>query len=63
MDPRTGMDNVERRKSLSLPRLELRPIDRPPRSQSLYRLRYPVSPLSLQNENNLFSPLKIGKKR
>jgi hypothetical protein len=30
-------------KFLTLPRLELRPLDRPASSQSLYRLRYPVS--------------------
>jgi hypothetical protein len=29
---------------LTLPRLELRPLGRPARSQSLYRLRYPGSP-------------------
>jgi hypothetical protein len=41
--PRTGMDDVENRKPLTLARLELRPLDRPARSQSLYQLRYPVS--------------------
>jgi hypothetical protein len=41
--PRAGMDDVEKRKFLTLPGLELRPLDRPARSQSLYRLRYPVS--------------------
>jgi hypothetical protein len=34
--PRTGLDDVERR-------LELLPLDRPARSQSLYRLPHPSS--------------------
>jgi hypothetical protein len=38
--PRAGLDDVEKRKFLTLPELELRPIGRPARSQSLYRLRY-----------------------
>jgi hypothetical protein len=38
---RTYLDYVERRKILPLPGLELRPLGRPARSQSLYRLRYP----------------------
>jgi hypothetical protein len=43
MDPRTGLDHVEKRKSLTIPGFERRPLDRPARSQSLYRLRYPGS--------------------
>jgi hypothetical protein len=42
MDPRAGLDDVEKREFLTLPGLELRPIGRPARSQSLYRLRYRV---------------------
>jgi hypothetical protein len=38
--PRAGLDDVEKRKSLTLPRLELRPLGRPARSRSLYRLSY-----------------------
>jgi hypothetical protein len=34
------LDDVEERRFLILPRLELRPLGRPVRSQSLYRLRY-----------------------
>jgi hypothetical protein len=34
---------MEKRKFLTLPRLELRPLGHPTRSQSLYRLRYPGS--------------------
>jgi hypothetical protein len=41
--PRAGLDYVEKRKFLTLPGLELRPLSRPARSQSLYRLRYPGS--------------------
>jgi hypothetical protein len=38
--PRAGLDDVEKRKLLILPGLELRPLGRPARSQSLYLLRY-----------------------
>jgi hypothetical protein len=38
--PRAGLDDMEKRKFLTLPGLELRPLGRPSRSQSLYRLRY-----------------------
>jgi hypothetical protein len=40
VDPRTGLDELEKRKFLTLPGLELRPLSRPARSQSLYRLSY-----------------------
>jgi hypothetical protein len=45
VDPRAGLDDVEKGKFLTLPGLELRPLGRPGRSQSLYRLRYPGSSL------------------
>jgi hypothetical protein len=35
--PRAGLDDVEKRKFLTLPGLELRPLGRPTHSQSLYR--------------------------
>jgi hypothetical protein len=38
---RAGLNDVEKRKFLPLLGLELRPLGRPGRSQSLYRLRYP----------------------
>jgi hypothetical protein len=38
--PRVGLDDVEKRNLLTLPGFELRPLGRPARSQSLYRLRY-----------------------
>jgi hypothetical protein len=44
VDPRAGPDDMEKRKFLPPPGLELRPLGRPARSQSLYRLRYSVSP-------------------
>jgi hypothetical protein len=40
VDPRAGLD-MKRRKFLTLPGLELRPLGRLACSQSLYRLRYP----------------------
>jgi hypothetical protein len=40
--PKAGLDEVEERKFLKLPVLELRPLGRLARSQSLYRLRSPV---------------------
>jgi hypothetical protein len=36
--PGTGLDDVEKRKILPIPGLELRPLGRPARSQSLYKL-------------------------
>jgi hypothetical protein len=48
VDPRAGLDDVEERKFLTLPGLELRPFRRPARSQSLYRLRYPGSDFKFQ---------------
>jgi hypothetical protein len=36
MDPRAGLDDVEKRKFLTLLGLELRPLSRPAGSQSLY---------------------------
>jgi hypothetical protein len=43
VDLRAGLDNVKKTKFLILPGLELRPLNHPARSQSLYRLRYPGS--------------------
>jgi hypothetical protein len=36
---RAGLDGMNKLKFLTLPELELRPLGRPARSQSLYRLR------------------------
>jgi hypothetical protein len=43
VDPRACLDDVEKRKFLTLPGLEIRPLGCPARSQSLYRLSYPGS--------------------
>jgi hypothetical protein len=43
VDPRAGLDDIEKRKFLTLPGLELRLHGHPVRSQSLYRLRCPSS--------------------
>jgi hypothetical protein len=43
--PCVSLDEPESREILSLPGLELRPLGRPARSQSLYRLRYLGYPL------------------
>jgi hypothetical protein len=40
VDPRAGHEEVEKRKFLTLQGLEFRPLGRPARSQSLYRLHY-----------------------
>jgi hypothetical protein len=53
VEPRTGLDDVEKRKFLTLPVLELRPLGRPARSQSLYRLRYPGSSVMKVPGSNL----------
>jgi hypothetical protein len=47
VDPRASLDEVEKRKFLTLPGLKLRPLGRPARSQSLYRLSYPGSQVQL----------------
>jgi hypothetical protein len=43
VDPRVGLNDVEKRKFLPQPAFELRPLRRPACSQSLYRLSYPGS--------------------
>jgi hypothetical protein len=55
VDLRAGLDDLEKRKFLTSTGLELRPLGRPARGQSLYRLRYPGS----NNNNKLrgYSPL------
>jgi hypothetical protein len=53
--PRAGLDDVEKRKFLTLPGLELRPLGLPARSQSLYRLRYPGSIDNIVMINNKFN--------
>jgi hypothetical protein len=43
VDLRAGLDDLKKRKLFTLLGLELRPLGRPARSLSLYRLRYPGS--------------------
>jgi hypothetical protein len=43
---RAGLNDVEKRKLLTLPGLELQPLSRSPHSQSLYRLRYATDVLN-----------------
>jgi hypothetical protein len=43
VDPIAGVNDVEKRKYLTLKGLERRPLGRPARSPSLNRLRYPGS--------------------
>jgi hypothetical protein len=40
VNPRAGLNDLEKRKFLTLSGLELRPLRRPVRRQSLYRLLY-----------------------
>jgi hypothetical protein len=56
---RAGLNDVEKRKFLALPGLELRSLGWPARSQSLYRLRYPDSWVCrCRWENNIKMNLK-----
>jgi hypothetical protein len=41
--PRPGLDNVEKRKFLTLLGLKLQPLSHPAHNQLLYQLRYPGS--------------------
>jgi hypothetical protein len=47
MDPRAVLDDMEKRKFVTLPGLESRPLGQPTRSQSVYRLRYRDSNINL----------------
>jgi hypothetical protein len=53
--PRAGLDDLEKRKFLTLPGLKLRFLGRPARSQSLYRLAYPGSLVVLHTDINIKS--------
>jgi hypothetical protein len=73
VDPRAGLDDLEKRKFLTLPGLEFRPLGHSARNQSLYRLRYPESltfreyllkfPIFLQFLYNPFLGGAFGKRR
>jgi hypothetical protein len=51
VDPRAALDNVKKRKLLTLPGLELRPLGRPARSQSLYRLCHLLEDTGADDKN------------
>jgi hypothetical protein len=52
VDSKAGLEDVEKRKFLTLPGLELQTLGHPARSQSLYRLSYPGSlPVTVRNIN------------
>jgi hypothetical protein len=51
VDPRAGVGDLEKRKFLTLPGLELQPLS-PAHSQSLYPLRYPGSTMLVVLWNN-----------
>jgi hypothetical protein len=53
MNPRAGLDDVEKRTFLILPGFELRPLGHPARSLSLYRLSYPCSSYTNIKVDNL----------
>jgi hypothetical protein len=50
LGPRIGLGDVGKRKFLNVAELELRPLGRPARTQSLYRLRYPGSNFITKNQ-------------
>jgi hypothetical protein len=53
VDPKAGLDDVDKRKFLTLPGLQRRPLGGPARSYSLYRLRYPGSSDFMRTELKL----------
>jgi hypothetical protein len=54
VDPKAGLNDVEKIKFCTLPELELRPLGRPTSSQSLYLQSYPVTKI-------VCSPLKVNR--
>jgi hypothetical protein len=59
VNPRAGLDDVEKRKLFTLAGLELRHLSRPALSQSLYRLLYPASPSQFRTERKDRPPLEL----
>jgi hypothetical protein len=55
--PTAGLNDVEKRKFLTPPGLELRPLFRPARRQLLYRLRFPGSQRVLQSVKKMITEL------
>jgi hypothetical protein len=52
---RAGLEDVDKRKFLTLQGFEIRPLGRPARSQSLYRLRYNIVKINTKKIHN-FKP-------
>jgi hypothetical protein len=61
VDPRTGPDDLEKRKFWPYRDSNTRPLSRPARSQSLYRLRYPASVTLCSIKLINFKSLKVSK--
>jgi hypothetical protein len=61
MDQGTGLNDVERRQLLLLPKVEIRPLGRTARSKLLYRLRYRGSsmhePTASEADEEAYMPL------
>jgi hypothetical protein len=60
VDPRAGLDDVEKRKFLTVPGLKLQPLGRPARRKSLYRLSHPDSILA--KYQSIIVPIKFKTK-
>jgi hypothetical protein len=60
MGPRAGLDDVKKRKSLTLPGLEFQLLGGPVRSQSLYRFikKNVINKKSVPNTKGYFSVVK-----
>jgi hypothetical protein len=58
MGPRTGLQDVEKRKTSPPPGLELRPLGRPARNQSPYQLCYPGSRILNSDKYLFFTVMK-----
>jgi hypothetical protein len=58
--PRAGLDDVEKRKFLTLPGLEFTFLGRPARRQSIYRLRYPGSQVSGTDKSKYVPVINYG---
>jgi hypothetical protein len=56
--PRAGLDDVERRKFLTLPGLEFQRLGRPARSQSIYQLRLQMRAVAVSMLNNYLTAEK-----
>jgi hypothetical protein len=58
--PRAGLDDMKKKEFFTLPGLELRPLGRPARSHSLYRLRYPGSRLFSKTSQKCYQLCHLG---